>query len=408
MNPIRTVAIIGAGYAGVLAANRLQASLTKAERIGVKIVMINPQAHFVDRIRLHQVAAGTADTATIPLENVLHADVTTIVGTVARIFPQRNGILVETTEGMAEMPYDVLIYALGSGAPPLIPGGTFAHSVGTHDGALAVRRAVRDLRQGGRIVIVGGGPTGVEVASEIAEAHPEANIRLLSAGQLLDSMPKSGRKYIRSKLAGLNVQVTENAPVVHVGADFVELEGGRKIRSDLTIWAGSFAVPALARESGLDVDVAERLFVTETLQHPEYPNIIGAGDSVNVQGHAGEHLRMGCAVAAPMGGHAAVTALAYLRAQPHTPLSVGFFIRCLSLGRRSGLIQHVGPDDVPKSFHLSGRAGAWVKERVCSGVISGIQKERTSPGSYWTIPAPGGSHAADASTRARTEVEDVR
>ena len=126
-----------------------------------------------------------------------------------------------------------------------------------------------------------------------------------------------------------------------------------------------------------------------TLQSPEYPNIIGAGDSVSVQGDAGRHPRMGCAVAAPMGGHAAVTALAYLRSQPRTALSIGFFIRCLSLGRRSGFIQHVGKDDAPGRFQLSGRAGAWVKERICVGVISGIQAERTAPGSYWTVPAPG-------------------
>lgn len=190
--------------------------------------------------------------------------------------------------------------------------------------------------------------------------------------------------------------------------NFVELEGGQRIRSDLTIWAGSFTVPALARESALAVDAAGRLLVTETLQHQEYPNIIGAGDSVTVRGGAGKHLRMGCAVAAPMGGHAAVTALAYLRSQPHTALSIGFFIRCLSLGRRNGFIQHVGKDDVPKRFQLSGRAGAWVKERICVGVISGIQKERSSPGSYWTVPAPGGSRAAAASVRFGLGMEDGR
>ncbi|TFB99888.1 NAD(P)/FAD-dependent oxidoreductase [Cryobacterium mannosilyticum] len=408
MNTTRTVAIVGAGYAGVLAANRLQASLTEAERLGVSIVMVNPRAVFIDRIRLHQLAAGTTDAATIPLDHVLHRDVHVIVGEVARILPQRNSIVIEASEDSVELAYDVLIYAVGSGAPPSIPGGAFSHSVGTHDGALAVREAVRKLGPRDRIVIVGGGATGVEVASELSEENPQMDIRLLSAGQLLSSLPQRGRKYVKRELAFLNVQVTENERVVHVGVNFVELEGGQRIRSDLTIWAGSFTVPALARKSALAVDAAGRLLVTETLQHQEYPNIIGAGDSVSVRGGAGKHLRMGCAVAAPMGGHAAVTALAYLRSQPHTALSIGFFIRCLSLGRRSGFIQHVGKDDVPKRFQLSGRAGAWVKERICVGVISGIQKERTSPGSYWTVPAPGGSRAAAASVHFGLGMEDGR
>jgi NADH dehydrogenase len=223
-------------------------------------------------------------------------------------------------------------------------------------------------------------------------------VSLLSAGQLLHSMPQRGRKYIKRKLASLNVQVTEQERVAHIDMGSVRLESGRRIPSELTIWAGSFSVPALARDSGLVVDEAGRLLVAESLQHQDYPNIIGAGDSVKVSGRAAEHLRMGCAVAAPMGGHAAVTALAFLRAQPSTALSVGFFIRCLSLGRHGGFIQHVGADDAPKRFQLSGRAGAWVKEQICAGVISGIQKERTSPGSYWTVPAPTRSRAGAVTT----------
>ncbi|TFC92169.1 NAD(P)/FAD-dependent oxidoreductase [Cryobacterium sp. TMT3-29-2] len=389
MNTTRTVAIVGAGYAGVLAANRLQASLTETERLSMSIVMVNPRAVFIDRIRLHQLAAGTTDAATIPLDHVLHPDVTVIVGEVTRILPERNGIVIDAAKGPIELPYDVLIYAVGSGAPPSIPGGASSHSVGTHDEALMAGAAVRRLVPGNRIVVVGGGATGVEMASELAEENPQMDIVLVSAGLLLSSLPQRGRKYVKSTLAFLNVQVVENERVVHVDMNFVELEGGRRIRSDLTIWTGSFTVPALARASALAVDAAGRLLVTETLQHQAYPNIIGAGDSVSVHGDAGKHLRMGCAVAAPMGGHAAVTALAYLRCQPPTALSIGFFIRCLSLGRRNGFVQHVGKDDVPKRVQLSGRAGAWVKERICVGVISGIQKERTSPGSYWTAPAPG-------------------
>ncbi len=392
MNLKRTVVIVGAGYAGVLAANRLRASLTDAERLSVDVVIINPRGVFVDRIRLHQLAAGTTETATIPLQQVLHGEVKVVLGSVVRILPQQDSILLETVNGLVELSYDVLIYAVGSGAPSSIPGGTFSHTVGTYDGALAVRQAVQKLRPREQLVVVGGGATGVEVASEMAEKHPEMNVRLLSAGLLLDSLPQRGRKYVKRKLALLGVEITENARVSHIGKDSVELEDGQKIRSALTVWAGSFTVPALAGESGFAVNAAGQLVVTETLQHPEYPNIIGAGDSVSVRGHAGNHLRMGCAVAAPMGGHAAVTALAYLRAQPQTDLSVGFFIQCLSLGRRSGFIQHVGADDVPKRLQLSGRAGAWVKEFICAGVITGIQKERTSPNSYWTASAPRSIH----------------
>jgi NADH dehydrogenase len=399
MNPIRTIAIIGAGYAGVMAANRLQASLTEAELANVKIVMINPRTEFVDRIRLHQLAAGTTQTATYPLEHVLHRSVEVVLGEVTQIVPEDSQVLITTADGTVELEYHILIYAAGSGALSSIPGVALAHSVGSHDGALSVQQAVRELAAGGRIVIIGGGATGVEVASELAESHPAANIEILSAGPLLRSMPQRSRNHIKKKLASLSVRITENSRVEHVNRDSVELIGGRKVRSDLTIWAGSFTVSSLAQESGLAVDGGGKLLVTETLQHEEYPNIIGAGDAAQVRGRAGEHLRMGCAVAAPMGGHAAATALAYLRDRPPAQLSVGFFIQCLSLGRHSGFIQHVSPGDIPRSLHLSGRTGAWVKERICAEVIAGIQKERTSPGSYWTVRAPRSSTVAVEATQ---------
>ena len=69
MKTTRTVAIIGAGYAGVLAANRPHASLTGPEHLSVSTVRVNPRAVFIDQIRLHQLAADTTDAATIPLDH---------------------------------------------------------------------------------------------------------------------------------------------------------------------------------------------------------------------------------------------------------------------------------------------------------------------------------------------------
>jgi NADH:ubiquinone reductase (H+-translocating) len=70
-----TVAIIGVGYAGVMAANRLRSSLTPEEAGRVRVVMINRTGEFVERIRLHEVAAGTIPSAARPLSEMLHDDI---------------------------------------------------------------------------------------------------------------------------------------------------------------------------------------------------------------------------------------------------------------------------------------------------------------------------------------------
>jgi NADH dehydrogenase FAD-containing subunit len=76
------VVVIGAGYAGVMAANRLLGSLTDVERRRVRVTVVNPRPDFVERIRLHELAAGTREVVSVPLIEVLHEDATLIVGTV--------------------------------------------------------------------------------------------------------------------------------------------------------------------------------------------------------------------------------------------------------------------------------------------------------------------------------------
>lgn len=402
MTPVKNVVIVGAGYAGVLAANRVQASLkSSSEFWGVEVVLINPTTQFVDRIRLHQVAAGTSVNAVRPLKALLHPAVKSVQGTVVQIEPANNRLHLDTRNGPQRVDYDILIYTVGSGASSGNVSGPEVIEVGTLVGATHICETLRALAPSSRIGVVGGGATGVEVAAEIAEAFPQHSVCILTAGPLIDAWPARAQAYVKRKLSKLGVTVIEGARVASVMDKVVVLEDGRRVSSDLTISAASFGVPDLAADSGLPVDEQGRLVVSETLQVADYPNIIGAGDAIRIDGPSGSHLRMGCAVATPIGGHAADTALALLRAQLPTPLSVGFFIRCLSIGRRSGYIQHVTADDVPKTIRITGALGAWVKELICAGVIKGIAKERTKPGSYFATAGP------TPATRSRTPDVDL-
>ena len=261
------------------------------------------------------------------------------------------------------------------------------------DGALAAREVIGRGPAGQRVVVVGGGATGVEAAAEIAEQRPRARVTLLSAGPILPGLPASARSSVGATLARLGVVVRDNARVAEVLADGIALEGGEIVQSEVTVWAASFSVPQLAGISGLAVDELGRLRVDEYLQCPDYPDIIGAGDAVRPPASVGAHLRMSCAVAIPIGGHAAETAVAHLRGTAPGPLNVGFLIQCISLGRKKGYIQLVRADDTPRRFHLAGRIGAFVKERVCRMVISGPRKEASKPGSYFS---PAGPHRRPA------------
>ena len=384
------VVVVGAGYAGILAANRIQASLTAAETRRVRVTMVNPTAEFIERVRLHEVAAGSRATAAVPLGDVLHERVEVLVGTVRQIDAPGRTLSVVTPTGETAERYDTLIYAVGSQAALGVPGaGEFAHLLGNADGAQAARRALDAGEADQRIVVVGGGATGVEAATEFAEQHPAARVTLLSRGPVLGPLPAASRRYVVRSLTRLGVTVRQGDGVGRVLDGAVELADGTRLPSDVTVWTASFAVPDLARRSGLAVDSIGRLLVDEQLRVPAFPEIFGAGDAVHPPASVGSHLRMGCAIAMPIGGHAADNVLAVLRAQAPTPLDVGFGAQCISLGRKDGIIQLLTRADQPVGVRLTGRPGAWVKEFVCAVVATGsVRRERTHPRSLLLPSGP--------------------
>ena len=385
-----TIAVIGAGYAGIVAANRVQASFTPDERGRVSVIMINPTGDFVERVRLHELAAGARRSASIPLAEMLHRDIAVLIGRVVAIDADAHRLTVATAEGDVARRYSTLIYAVSSVAALGAPGADeFAHLLGNREGAESARIALADGRPGQRVVVVGGGATGVEAAAEFAEQYPGASVTLVSRGDVLGHLRTGARSSVSRSLAKLGVRVLENAAVARVLADGVELASGAVLPSDVTVWTASFAVPDLARTSGLAVDALGRLLVDEQLRAIGHPDILGAGDAVRPPDSVGAHLRMGCAIAMPIGAHAADNALAMLRGGRLATLDVGFAAQCISIGRKDGIIQLLTRADQPTALRITGRPGALIKEWVCAVLATGApRRERDRPGSLLMPKAP--------------------
>lgn len=381
----RRVVIIGAGYAGVMAANRLAGS-----RHHLKVSVINPAAEFIERIRLHEVAAGTRATAAVPMESVLSRDVELIEESASWIDPEN--LRVHFSSGRAPIGYDMLLYAVGSGPGPAVPEG--AHGFGDEESAARLRARLSRLGAGGTVSIVGAGLTGIELAAEVAQQYPQLRVRLMSRGRIAGDLSGSGTRAVRNRLADLGVEMVENADVQRCDDSTLMTSGGVTLPSNCTVWAAGFGVPRLAQDSRLPTDAQGRLTVDEALSCPEYPDIFGAGDAVRVPDSVGRHLRMSCASALPLGAHAADSILARLENRPPAPLSAGYLFRCVSLGRGSGLIQSVTADDRPRRVVVRGRLAGLAKEQICRLTLSWIRGELRRSGSFtW----PKGPLPANAS-----------
>lgn len=379
MDRTTRVVVVGAGYAGVMAANRIQA----AGHTDVEVTVVNPRPDFVERVRLHQYATGSGG-ATVPLAEVLHAGARLHVGTVDRIGDRELLLGDGSTLG-----FDHLVYAVGSRADRRAPGAEHAYTVGDLEDAERLRMRLRELGAGSAVVIVGGGLTGIEAAAEIAEQRTDLRVHLVSAGPVAAGLAPGGRRSVSRTLARLGVQVREGARVQRVEAGHVVLDDTTELAADATVWAGAFSVPDLARRSGLPVDASGRLRTDENLVCVGHPEIVGVGDAVAPPDNVAGHIRMSCQAAIPMGAHGADTVLAQLDGRRPEPLSMGFLLQCISLGRGAGVVQFVRKDDSPRSLALSGRTGAFVKEQICRYTVRWVQAKA---GSYrWQRgPQPAG------------------
>jgi NADH dehydrogenase len=367
------IVVIGGGYAGTLAANHLRL------RADVEITLVNPRPVFVERIRLHQLAAGSGR-ATVDYGTLLGHGIRLVVDNAERINTADH--VVELTSG-AVLDYDYLIYAVGSTGvvPAAVPGAVeFAYPIAEFEYAERLRDALDELHPGAPVNVVGAGLTGIETASELAGQGRRVN--LVCGGVLGPSLSRAGRRSVAKWLDRLGVDVFETAVVREVQADAVVLADGAILPSPLTVWTAGFGVPELAASSGLSTDALGRLVTDETLTSVDDPRIVAAGDAA---APSGRPLRMSCQAAGPLGAQAANTVLSRIAGTTPAALSQAFVGQCISLGRSYATFQIARTDDTPVNAIVGGRIAASIKEAICKATVWSIRREAAKPGSYFWL-----------------------
>lgn len=384
--------VLGGGYAGTLAALRL-ARKPEVRSGAAEVVLVDAKAAFVERIRLHQRAAG-GGSADRPYERILAGSgVRFVQAGVERI---AAGELGWTGGGLS---FDGLVIALGSMVDrDRVPGvRDHALCVGNADEVGPLTRRLADLAlRDGTIAVVGGGLTGVETASELAERLPGLRVRLVTSGRLGDDLSERGAAHVQATMARLGVDVVERARALAVDTDGVVTAAG-PIDADQVVWAGPMVAPRLLRDAGFAVDDAGRAIVDDRLRSISHPWAFVAGDAARVAmapgpgGPAGS-LRMACATAMPMGAYAADALSALASGQEPAPFRFVYLARCISLGRRDALVQWVDAHDAPRGV-WTGWTGAAAKEAICRFTVAMIELQRAGIDYRWPT---GTSSSAEA------------
>ncbi|MET9064781.1 NAD(P)/FAD-dependent oxidoreductase [Streptosporangium sandarakinum] len=355
------IVVLGAGYAGANAAGRLAKRL---HRDDIEIILVNGDAEFVERVRLHQLASGQ-DLKPRPLRD-LYAGTGVQVRTARVTAVDVDAKTVDL--GGETLAYDTLVYALGSTiADHGVPGAAeHTYNVAGKQAALRLRARLGELTPGGTVLVVGGGLTGIEAATEIAEAHPGLKVAIAARGRVGGWLSDKAQHHLRGALDRLGITVHDDVDITRVEADGVVTGTGAKIRAQVTVWTAGFTVHPIAAATTLEVSDTGRIIVDAGMRSVSHPDVYAVGDAALAEGAGGKSLRMSCASANPMAWLAADVIAARLTGRTVPQTTIGYSVQCISLGRRDGIIQRLTPDDQVTSTVFTGRTAARIKEMVCA------------------------------------------
>jgi NADH dehydrogenase len=331
------VVIVGGGFGGLYAARALAGR-------PVRVTLLDRRNHHLFQPLLYQVATAVLNPSDIatPLRSILRraVNVTVLLAEVRSVDLAGRRLVLD--EG--EIAYDALVLAAGAGNSyfghdewePLAP------SLKSLEDALEIRRRVllayedaereRDGAEQRALltsVVIGGGPTGVELAGALAEISRQtiardfrlidptkARVVLVEAGpRILPGFPEPLSARAAEALTRIGVEVRAGAPVTRVTPDAVWL-GGEQIRARTVLWAAGVAASPLARPLGVPLDRAGRVLVEADLSLPGHGEVFAIGDMAAVLGADGRALPGLAPVAIQQGQAAAANALRRLAGEP--------------------------------------------------------------------------------------------
>jgi len=336
------VVIVGGGFGGLAAARELADE-------PVRVTVVDRCNHHVFQPLLYQVAtAGLAPSdITVPIRWRLRDQKNTnvVLAEVTGIDPVARSIMLDGEPNT--LSYDYLIVAAGArhgyfGHPeweanaPGLKSMRDAHDIrqrfllAFEHAEVALTASERDAAL--TFVVIGGGPTGVELAGAMAEiAHGrlyqefrhsdprKARVILLEAGpRLLSAFPEDLASKAQSALERLGVEVQLGTPVTMVEAGAVWL-GEKQIRSEAVVWAAGNVASFLGAQLGAPLDRSGRVKVEKDLSVPGHPDVYVVGDLCYVEGEDGRPAPGVAPTANQTGTHAAKMILNTLRNRPHTP-----------------------------------------------------------------------------------------
>jgi NADH:ubiquinone reductase (H+-translocating) len=375
------VVIVGAGFAGLAAARALAKAAPDVE---CKVTLIDRHVYSTFQPLLYQVATGGLNPGDVayPVRGfAVRHGVRYRQGTVVDVDADKR---VVTLDDGSAVDFDYLVLAVGAHVNYFGVPGAAEHSAAlyTRKEALTLRDEIMGALEraaragpdgpGAAVVVVGGGPTGVEMAGTLAElraalpvAFPEVRptaVRVILAEQgdeLLAPFRPELRAYALRELQRRGVEVRFSTTIAEVGEDFVRLHDGSTLPAQLTVWAAGVAVPDAVAAWGLPQGRGGRILVGHDLRVQHHDRVFAAGDLAMDPDHPLPQLAQ---PAIQTGRHAGRQIARLLTALPTQPFHYRDKGTMATIGRRAAIAQ------LPLGVRLTGTVAwlAWLTVHIVS------------------------------------------
>ncbi len=341
--PARIV-IAGGGYAGLHAAAGLAARLDPGR---ARLTVVQPGLRFVDICRLHEAALDPVSIS-YSLQDILgRLPVDLIDGSVQEVDRSRHTLTLDAYGHPADLPWDYLVLAGGSGPADFGIPGVREHALPlkTADDAERIRAQLAEVRRLGpsaTAVVAGAGLTGVEMASEIAARWNRIPVRrrpqvilVDTAARLLPLSHEDAADYSHQWFRRNGVRIRLSSPIAAVEKDRLVFRDGSAQPAEAIIWCAGIRVPPMTGLEDLYTGPGGRIPVSETLETAS-PGIFAIGDQAALAGRDGTPVPPRAMYACQMGDSLAGILSARLRGKSPRPFRPQDQGELLSLGRLDG------------------------------------------------------------------------
>lgn len=267
------VVVLGGGYGGLMVIQELLEHLPK----DIQLFLVDRMPYQGLKTEYYALAVGSVSDMDIRVNYPIHPQLKMIFGEITDIDLEQNLIHITNQDPLG---YDSLVIALGctDNYHGILGASDFSNGIQSLSATRHTYQRINDIKPYGQVSIVGGGLSGVELASELRESRADINIRIIDRGNsVMSAFPNKLQEYVASWFRLHDVEMCSHITITSLEQGVIH-HTDNSIFTDVTVWTAGIQPVELIQRMNLPKDNQGRLVVNEYHELPDAPHVYVIGD----------------------------------------------------------------------------------------------------------------------------------